>query len=187
MNTVTYWGLRGLEDGLWIWWSNLLNIYTTGYNISQITIWHTVIFSRLNWTRLSLDYDSLWLLVVKVKVQFTLRLTVSQSVSRGILLLFDSYGLDFVWRSLWREDGSAFYTCICCWPLASLVFLGSESLGTRDHILLSQIWDFTFRRLLRLAGSRWRYSSPPTHGEYSILHTVVLITSRRGLQTKHFF
>jgi hypothetical protein len=45
--------------------------------------------------------------------------------------------------------------------LASVVFLGSESLGTRDHILLSQIWDFPFRRLLRLAGSRWRYLTPP--------------------------
>jgi hypothetical protein len=40
--------------------------------------------------------------------------------------------------------------------LASAVFLGSESLGTRDHILLSQILNFPFRRLLRLAGSRWR-------------------------------
>jgi hypothetical protein len=29
------------------------------------------------------------------------------------------------------------------------------------RILLSQIWDFPFRRLLRLAGSRWRYSTPP--------------------------
>jgi hypothetical protein len=28
--------------------------------------------------------------------------------------------------------------------LASVVFLGSESHGTRDHILLSQIWDFPF-------------------------------------------
>jgi hypothetical protein len=45
--------------------------------------------------------------------------------------------------------------------LASIVFLGSESLGTRDHILLSQILDFPFRRLLLLAGSRWRYSNPP--------------------------
>jgi hypothetical protein len=36
--------------------------------------------------------------------------------------------------------------------LASAVFLGSESLGTSDHILLSQIWCFHFRRLLRLAG-----------------------------------
>jgi hypothetical protein len=33
--------------------------------------------------------------------------------------------------------------------LASAVILGSESLGTRDHILVSQIWDFPFRRLLR--------------------------------------
>jgi hypothetical protein len=48
--------------------------------------------------------------------------------------------------------------------LASLVFLGSESLGTRYHILLFQIWDFPFRRLLRLAGSRWRYSNQPSHG-----------------------
>jgi hypothetical protein len=48
--------------------------------------------------------------------------------------------------------------------LASAVFLGSGSLGTDDHILLSQIWDSPFRRLLRLAGSRWRYSTPPPHG-----------------------
>jgi hypothetical protein len=48
--------------------------------------------------------------------------------------------------------------------LASAVILGSESLGTRDHILLSHIWDSPFRRLLRLAGSRWKYSTPPSHG-----------------------
>jgi hypothetical protein len=48
--------------------------------------------------------------------------------------------------------------------LASAVIFGSESRGTRDHILLSQIRDFPFRRLLRLAGSRWRYSTPPPHG-----------------------
>jgi hypothetical protein len=48
--------------------------------------------------------------------------------------------------------------------LASAVFFGSESLGTHDHLLLSEIWDFPFRRLLRLAGSRWRYSTPPPHG-----------------------
>jgi hypothetical protein len=48
--------------------------------------------------------------------------------------------------------------------LASAVFLRSEPLGTRDHILLSQIWDFPFRLLLWLAGSRLRYSTPPPHG-----------------------
>jgi hypothetical protein len=32
------------------------------------------------------------------------------------------------------------------------------------HILLSQIQDFPFRRLLRLAWWLWRYSTPPPHG-----------------------
>jgi hypothetical protein len=48
--------------------------------------------------------------------------------------------------------------------LASAVILGSEFRGSRDHILLSQIRDFPFRCLLRLAGLRWRYSIPPPHG-----------------------
>jgi hypothetical protein len=52
--------------------------------------------------------------------------------------------------------------------LASVVFLGSESLWTCNHILLSQIWDFPFCRLLRLAGSRWRYSTPPPHRVLSL-------------------
>jgi hypothetical protein len=47
--------------------------------------------------------------------------------------------------------------------LASEVIIGSESFGTRDHILPSQIRDFPFRRLLRLARLRWRYSTPPPH------------------------
>jgi hypothetical protein len=57
---------------------------------------------------------------------------------------------------------------VCCLQLllvlASEVILGSKSHGTRDHILLSQIWDFPFRRLLWLAGSRWRYSTPSPRG-----------------------
>jgi hypothetical protein len=48
--------------------------------------------------------------------------------------------------------------------LARAVIFGSEFRGTRDHILLSQFRDFSFRRLLRLAGLRWRYSTPPPHG-----------------------
>jgi hypothetical protein len=54
--------------------------------------------------------------------------------------------------------------------LASAVILRSESRGTRCHILLSQIRDFPFRRLLRLAGSRWRYSTPPPHGCTTRIH-----------------
>jgi hypothetical protein len=66
-----------------------------------------------------------------------------------------------VGRPLWREVGSCLLYVLQA--LASAVFLGSESLGTGGHILLSQIWDFPFRLLLRLAGSRWRYSTPPPH------------------------
>jgi hypothetical protein len=45
----------------------------------------------------------------------------------------------------------------------SAFILGSESRWTCGHMLLSQIWDFPFRCLLRLAGSRWRYSTPLPH------------------------
>jgi hypothetical protein len=43
---------------------------------------------------------------------------------------------------------------------ANAVILSSEYLGTRDHILPSQIGVFPFRRLLRLSGLRRRYSTP---------------------------
>jgi hypothetical protein len=46
--------------------------------------------------------------------------------------------------------------------LANAVILRSESHGTRDHILLSQIQDFPFRRLPRHIGLRWRYSTLPS-------------------------
>jgi hypothetical protein len=48
--------------------------------------------------------------------------------------------------------------------LASAFILGSQSRGTRDHILLSQIRDFPLCRLLGLAGLWWRYSTPHPNG-----------------------
>jgi hypothetical protein len=75
-------------------------------------------------------------------------------------------GLVFVGRPLWREDGSDF--CVCCWALPAQSYLGPSP---RDHILLSQIWDFPFRRL-RLARSRWRFPAPPAD---------LLPTSQEGL------
>jgi hypothetical protein len=47
---------------------------------------------------------------------------------------------------------------------ANAFILGFESRGTHDHILMFQIRDFPFCRLLRLAGLWWRYSTPPPHG-----------------------
>jgi hypothetical protein len=63
---------------------------------------------------------------------------------------------------------------VCCLQLllalASAVTIGSESHETRNHILLSQIRNFHFCRLLRLAGLRLRYLTRPTH---SIVRNVV--------------
>jgi hypothetical protein len=138
-----------------------LSLIHTLYNSLQ----HTLILLTLLCSPVTVSQ------LTKFKVKVTLRLTVGQSVCLGVypylrlmtryLLLFDSYGLIFMGRSLWRDDGCLLYMLLA---LASEVFLGSESLGTRDHILLSQFCDFPFRRLLRLARSRCRYSTPPPHG-----------------------
>jgi hypothetical protein len=77
-------------------------------------------------------------------------------------LLSDIWGFVDLGRPLWRQDGSAVLQLLLV--LARAVIFGSESRRTRGHILLSQIQDFPLRRLLRLAGSRWRYSTPPPHG-----------------------
>jgi hypothetical protein len=113
--------------------------------------------------------------VCQVKIKVILRLTVSQSANLGVephLGLMTRYLLLF-WqlRSCFRGAPSLTRGRVCLLymllALASAVFLGSESRDS-DHILPSQIWDFPFRRLLRLAGSRWRYSTPPPRGSVSV-------------------
>jgi hypothetical protein len=68
------------------------------------------------------------------------------------LLLMNFTVLFFVGHPLWREDGSVFFTSY--WPLPVQSFSGLSPLRLETK---SQIWDFLFRRLLRLAGSRWRW------------------------------
>jgi hypothetical protein len=112
------------------------------------------------------------ILCYQVKVKVTLRLTASQSVSLGVEPPSGAHDQIFfftVWHlrscfcgapSLTRGRVCLLYMLLA---FASAVFLGSESLGTRDYILLSPTRDFPFRRLLRLAGSRWKHSTPPPH------------------------
>jgi hypothetical protein len=59
--------------------------------------------------------------------------------------------------------------------LASAIILGSKSHGTRDHTLFSQIRDLLFRRLLRLAGLRLRYPTPPPPGLSNLVWQTLLL------------
>jgi hypothetical protein len=130
--------------------------------------------SDLNWsvglqTLSVLSTREDWL---QVKVKVILRPRVSRPVCLGMKHLTGAYNQIFVTVRELRvcSCGALSLTSgrVCrlqlLLALASGVILGYESCGTLDHILLSQIRDFPFRCLPRLAGLRWRYSTPPPHG-----------------------
>jgi hypothetical protein len=89
-------GLRDFKNVFWIWWSNLLDPYITGYNSWQITIWHPVIF--FDWT-LTLHYSVvplctplyLFVLLCKALYSFVFRCTPSVFIWTMIdsILIYD--------------------------------------------------------------------------------------------------
>jgi hypothetical protein len=128
---------------------------------------------------------------LSLSLSLTLRPTVSRPVSLGIKHPFGAYDQIFVTVRQLRVCSCGALSLargrVCrlqlLLDLDSAVIHGSEARGTRDHILLSQIRDYPFRRLLRLAGLRWRYSTPPAHGISFVTElNSPFITSRRTEQ-----
>jgi hypothetical protein len=78
--------------------------------------------------------------------------TVSRSVSLGVKLSSGVYDQIFITvrqlRVCWCGELSLTRGRVCrlqlLLALASAVIFGSDSRGTRDHVLLTQIWDFPF-------------------------------------------
>jgi hypothetical protein len=158
------------NNGLWFGWLHLLLTPSSTLSQSQ-SVTANLLTSQITRTSSILIFE-LRLTLLQFQVQVTLQLTVSQSVSLGIEHPPGTHDQIFIAPRLlrscffWPPSLTRGWVCFLYMllALASALFLGSSSLETCHHILLSHILDFPFRRLILLAGSRWRYSTLPPHG-----------------------
>jgi hypothetical protein len=133
------------DNGLWIWWSDLLALL---YKYSQL-LQFTINLDRQGQFSYCLSFYD-WLQKVKVKAEVTLRLVVYRQSVRPSITSLETHDQIFfqlnscgngpyVTSSLTRE-----WVCHLqsLQVLASAVILRSDSRGTHDYNLLSQFRDF---------------------------------------------
>jgi hypothetical protein len=161
--------IDGVGIGDWIYWplihaignykqlQTTANHHNTRYAFSSLLSWPAVTWQRLLTMEIlqlhalrsslhSLPYTTQ--LNSQLEVEVTVRLTVSQSVSLGVgphLGLMTRYTYITNWQLRSCFCGAPSLTRGRVWllymllTLARAVLLGSETLGTRDRIFLSQI------------------------------------------------
>jgi hypothetical protein len=122
--------------------------------------------------------QSVWKRHHRLRVRVILWLTASQSWNWTPVwaLQPDFYYCQTVagllmWGTLSDERTGLSFTIAS--GFVSAVIFRSESHGTRNHILLSQIRDFPFLHLLWLAGLRWRYATPPPYGREAPINPII--------------
>jgi hypothetical protein len=124
----------------------------------------------------------------------------SRPESMTIILFSDICGILHVGHPVWREDGSVINSYNYFGVLPEKSLSGPKSSRTHDHLLLPHMrlpkpggscpriyipqeqsgpvmpvgTEFPHRRLLRLAGLKWRYSNPHPQGDHNACHTTAI-------------
>jgi hypothetical protein len=162
--SVPYWTASVFSSTV----TDFVLIYESVTSSASLVLWLTFHSWTLNYCLLnSLTNDWHTNELSKLSLSLMLRPTVSRPVCLGIKHPSGAYDQIFItvgqlmWGALSDERTGLSFT-IAAGP--SQRSHSPVRAPTRDHILLSQIWDFPFRRFLRLAGPRWRYSTPPPRG-----------------------